>query len=307
MKKLNKLKLKIASFISLLSIALLTLFSAKTYAYETVDIGGTRNFLSENSSYINDSLYPTIDNNNYYSWFKWDVDDEDIVGLYGSIYFYLSSLNLRIIDNLSSYRFFNIGFYFSSTEYYNTFDIYSSCSNWYRIDDLLEFTSGVPFIQILYSQKVSNYFYIICEYRRSTDGYITFTSNDFLYTNSFSLSILEYDNSSDSSQGYIAEINSLNSNITSLQSNIFNLNNIISQLQNTISNQKNTIDNQARQISDLQNPDFTFPNLIWTIASTPFESFKQIWNVDFLGLNIANFVIGLLSALIFIYILKKVL
>lgn len=305
MKKLNKLKLKIASFISLLSIALLTLFSAKTYAYETVDFGGSRNFLSENNSYINDSLYPIFDNNNYYSWFKWDIDDEDIIGLNGSIYFYLNSLNLRIIDNLSSYRYFNIGFYFSSTEYYNTFDIYSSCSNWYRIVDLLEFTSGVPFIQILYSQKVSNYFYIICEYRRSTDGYITFTSNDFLYTNSFSLSILDYNNSSDISQGYIAEINSLNSNITSLQSNISNLNNIISQLQNTISSQERTINSYQERIRQLTN--YNAPQLLWLIASTPFESFKQIWSVDFLGLNIANFVIGLLSALILIYILKRVL
>lgn len=304
MKKLNKLKLKIASFISLLSIALLTLFSAKTYAYETVDIGGARNFLSENNSYINDSLYPTIDNNNYYSWFKWDIDNEDIIGNRGSIYFYLNSLNLSIIDYLSYYRYFNIGFYFSSIEFYNTFDIYSSCSNWYRIDDLLEYTSGVPFIQVLYSQKVSNYFYIICEYRRSTDGYITFTSNDFLYTNSFSLSILDYTNSSDSSQGYIAEINSLNGNITSLQSNISNLNNIIIQLQNTITNQQNTINRQAQQIRDFNN--YNAPQLIWTIASTPFESFKQIWNVDFLGLNLANFFIGLISALIIIYIIKKI-
>lgn len=304
MNKLNKLKLKVASFISLLSLTLLTLFSAKTYAYETVDIGGTRNFLSENSSYINDSLYPTIDNNNYYSWFKWDIDNDDVISLNGSIYFYLSSLNLRIIDNLSSYRYFNIGFYFANDEFYNTFDIYSSCSNWYRINDLLEYTAGIPFIQILYSQKVSNYFYIICEYRRSTDGYITFTSNDFLYTDSFSLSILDYNNSSDSSQAYIAEINSLNGNITSLQSNISNLNNIISQLQNTITNQQNTINRQAQQIRDFNN--YNAPQLIWTIASTPFESFKQIWNVDFLGLNLANFFIGLISALIIIYIIKKI-
>lgn len=46
--------------------------------------------------------------------------------------------------------------------------------------------------------------------------------------------------------------------------------------------------------------------LFWTIASTPFESFKTIWDVDVLGLNISGFVLGVLLALIILYIIKKV-
>ena len=46
--------------------------------------------------------------------------------------------------------------------------------------------------------------------------------------------------------------------------------------------------------------------LFWTIASTPFESFKTIWNVDVMGLNISGFVLGVLLALIILYIIKKV-
>ena len=49
-----------------------------------------------------------------------------------------------------------------------------------------------------------------------------------------------------------------------------------------------------------------FQNLIWTIASSPFESFKQIWNVDILGFNIANFVIGVMSVFVVMYIIKKI-
>lgn len=92
-------------------------------------------------------------------------------------------------------------------------------------------------------------------------------------------------------QGFNVTINQLKNQITSLNVQI--------------TQKDNTIEAQARQIRDLQ--EYSAPQLIWTIASTPFDSFKQIWNVDLLGLNIANFAIGLLSALIFIYILKKVL
>ena len=45
--------------------------------------------------------------------------------------------------------------------------------------------------------------------------------------------------------------------------------------------------------------------LIWTIAATPFESFKTIWNVDVLGLNISGIILGLLMALLVIYLIKK--
>lgn len=45
--------------------------------------------------------------------------------------------------------------------------------------------------------------------------------------------------------------------------------------------------------------------LIWSIAGTPWESFKHIWNVNVLGVNISGFVTGLITALIIIWIVKK--
>lgn len=52
--------------------------------------------------------------------------------------------------------------------------------------------------------------------------------------------------------------------------------------------------------------DINMRNLIWYIAETPFTSFKNIWNVDFLGLNIASFITGLLTIFVVLYIIKKI-
>lgn len=81
-----------------------------------------------------------------------------------------------------------------------------------------------------------------------------------------------------------SQIDALNAQITQLE----NANDVLQQQISTISSGTN-----ANQ-------------LIWTIASVPFESFKQIWNVDVLGLNISGFVLGILLGLIVLYIIKKV-
>lgn len=47
-------------------------------------------------------------------------------------------------------------------------------------------------------------------------------------------------------------------------------------------------------------------DLFWTIGSTPWESFKNIWNINFLGINLANVVTGFVTALIVIWLIKKV-
>lgn len=46
-------------------------------------------------------------------------------------------------------------------------------------------------------------------------------------------------------------------------------------------------------------------DLIWTIASTPWESFKNIWNVNILGINLANLVTGFITAIILLWIIKR--
>lgn len=59
--------------------------------------------------------------------------------------------------------------------------------------------------------------------------------------------------------------------------------------------------------NDYINGNVSFNTLVWNIATIPFESFKQIWNVDLLGLNIGNFVTALMFVGVVVYIWKKFL
>lgn len=69
---------------------------------------------------------------------------------------------------------------------------------------------------------------------------------------------------------------------------------------------KDTIQTLSKRISLLENSNRNYTNLIWTIGATPWESFKHIWNVEFGGINIANIVTGLVTALLVIYLIKKI-
>lgn len=82
--------------------------------------------------------------------------------------------------------------------------------------------------------------------------------------------------------------------------------------------QKPTIDELRKQIfaltlanNTLQNDlataqDTQMRSLIWTIGSTPFESFKTIWNVNIWGINIGGIILGGLMALLVLYLIKKI-
>lgn len=77
---------------------------------------------------------------------------------------------------------------------------------------------------------------------------------------------------------------------------------------------KTLYDNLVVQYNDLQDlyndyldGNVSFNTLVWNIATIPFESFKQIWNVDLLGLNIGNFVTALMFVGVVVFIWKKFL
>ena len=63
----------------------------------------------------------------------------------------------------------------------------------------------------------------------------------------------------------------------------------------------NALNEQIRVLSE----GYNLNQLMWAIGSVPFESFKHIWNINFLGVNVANFVLGFISTFIGIYIVKK--
>lgn len=63
--------------------------------------------------------------------------------------------------------------------------------------------------------------------------------------------------------------------------------------------------NLNQRFRDYVNGRTSFSALVWNIASTPFESFKTIWDVDLLGINVGNFVIGLMFVGIILWAWKK--
>lgn len=80
----------------------------------------------------------------------------------------------------------------------------------------------------------------------------------------------------------------------------------ISDLNSQIVTLRDTINTLQGQIENMQNSTSNYQHLLWTIASTPWESFNKIWNVEFGGINIANIVTGFVTALLVIYLIKKI-
>lgn len=80
----------------------------------------------------------------------------------------------------------------------------------------------------------------------------------------------------------------------------------VASLESQILNLKNTIATLNQQIYNMQNSEKNYQHLLWTVAGTPWESFNKIWNVEFGGINISNIVTGFITALIVIYIIKRI-
>ena len=116
-------------------------------------------------------------------------------------------------------------------------------------------------------------------------------------SNNFSVTSLNNEYNNGYSVGFQKGRDSLNNTISSL-------NNRIDTLVRQINTQQQTINSLNEQINSFSS-DYNLNSLMWTIGSTPFESFKHIWNVNFLGVNIADFILGLITTFIGLYILKK--
>ena len=103
---------------------------------------------------------------------------------------------------------------------------------------------------------------------------------------------------SDAQNLSLQTINNLENQITSLYGEISNLGSTINTLQSAYNDLNQSYNNLLGGNS--------FANLFFTIAETPFASFKQIWNVDFLGVNLAGFVTGILFIGLIIWVIKKI-
>lgn len=145
-------------------------------------------------------------------------------------------------------------------------------------------SSGNPAIISLTDHNFSSSSYITnFSFTRKNPYYGGLTSTKVGTPNS----TLGYDN------GYINGFDDATSQITESYSTI-------------IKQYESTIKTLSDRVSYLENANRNYTNLIWTIGATPWESFKHIWNVEFAGINIANIVTGLVTALLIIYLIKKV-
>ena len=131
--------------------------------------------------------------------------------------------------------------------------------------------------------------------------------NDFPYINSnYSVDSLTYNEGY--YDGYNNGIkyvnNSNNERITYLENELSSLESQIDDLNAMITTKNLVIESLNEQI-DSFNSDYNLNNLMWTIAGTPFESFKRIWNVEFFGVNISSIITGFLTGIIVLWIIKK--
>ena len=70
---------------------------------------------------------------------------------------------------------------------------------------------------------------------------------------------------------------------------------------------RNNYQHLQQQYNDLATNEYTFENLFWSVGSVPMAFLLQSFNVDVLGLNIAAIITGLITALLILWIIKKLL
>ncbi len=129
--------------------------------------------------------------------------------------------------------------------------------------------------------------------------YLQFTMNLSTGTSSVSSNILKLSDISidDYNQGFIlGQESGFNSGFTAGQEDGLNqgFENGYSQAEEYYSNRydilKNDYDTLLERYNSLADDQWNLRHLFWSIGSVPFETFKQIWNFEFLGFNITSFI-----------------
>lgn len=222
------------------------------------------NFDNLRNAYI-DSFIENIDYENFYNWFVSQPDDYDYFG-YGS---YLVQLHEPYSDS-TKLAFKNV---FNELTYYYDVSIglnnytYSPYANYN-----FEFTGYAnasigdygPLVSIQGSESGSFH---------PTNNQL---SNGRLIINITNLSNLDY------MSQYVLEDYPFYETLQYYTNQSFDINKVLSENE-SLRNENNTL--RQLLVDNTNNP---MQNLIWTVAATPWESFKNIWNVNVLGVNIAR-------------------
>lgn len=103
------------------------------------------------------------------------------------------------------------------------------------------------------------------------------------------------------------EINQKNKEIT----NLTNENETLSNSNETLNTNYNTLQQNYNNLQNLYNGlatnEYTFENLFWSVGSVPMAFLLQSFNVNVLGLNIRAIITGLITALIIIWLIKRLI
>lgn len=138
-------------------------------------------------------------------------------------------------------------------------------------------------------------------------GNVSITNFKFSYNKNDYIPNINYssDYSTAYNTGFSDGKNASYSTIQQLKNNINDLNSQVANMTNTINTLQIAYNDLNTSYENMLNGN-NFANLFFTIAETPFASFKQIWNVDFLGVNLAGFVTGILFLGLVIWVIKKI-
>ena len=220
-------------------------------------------------------------------------------------------LNMEALQNVqgynSSYRY-NIGALFNHLPL-NSFYLYFTNMNNVQV-------------------RISDYSDNICNLYVNANEYVFISSSitdlvPFFEYEIYSINIINYNSNSDTTNG---QINGSNNSLVAYNNGYSDAKNSLSYYENELSNLEKEnaylVDNINNLQQDYDNLNIqykdikhqfneylkgdNFVNLFFTIAETPFASFKQIWNVDFLGVNLAGFVTGILFIGLLIWVVKKI-
>lgn len=270
--------------------------------------------------------YKELKDTIYYGFFAF-LDTIDITcydSLDNPIGNYTSDLTTLIQNN---YIVNNV-FYFSTfvTDYLNKNVNFVNCGisfhftnmNYTFVDFVFttytDFNFGANFI---FGNNITNSAYLVFTIDNNVVNYQRLSKYASLY-NSYTISSISFSNltniaypdiilaSSDSyALGYNDGVQSTRVYIDSLTNNIQDLSSTNYALRQSINDLTIAYNDLNTSYENMLNGN-NFANLFFTIAETPFASFKQIWNVDFLGVNLAGFVTGILFLGLIIWVIKKI-
>lgn len=263
--------------------------NGNTFSYTIFNIENYKNSMSYTNDYVLTipyKLLATIPQSNNYTYNNYSV------GLY---YVYTNNYSNITINDFNT-------FIESVT---NDLNKETNTDNYYN--DYINFT--IP--------QSNNYTYLVLGYYSNID-YDTTTTPTYSWielTFGFEYSLIDVFSGNNETNESLKQQNQQLQNDIATKNNKYNtLNEEYNTMQTDYNNLTNSYSNLQHNYTTLQNQynnlatnEYTFENLFWSVGSVPMAFLMQSFNVDVLGINIRAIITGLITAIIVIWIIKKIL